>query len=201
MATHFDSRAAFRLEVMRSRFVLPVLILLVGVAVITGVPGILNTWWLRLEFLNRLRSLPALISVGVPVVGVRKSQIVDTWGAARGAGRKHEGVDIFAPTGTPVLSVSDGLVVRVGEDPLGGQIVTVWGAGNRRYYAHFSRFGPFKTGEIVREGDLIGFVGQTGNARTTPPHLHFGVYTPDGAINPFPILGPKPVLPRLPLEN
>jgi murein DD-endopeptidase MepM/ murein hydrolase activator NlpD len=65
------------------------------------------------------------------------------------------------------------------------------------YYAHLDRFGDFKPGDLVMPGDIVGFVGNSGNARTTPPHLHYGIYTAgQGSINPFPLLQQKPSISR-----
>jgi peptidoglycan LD-endopeptidase LytH len=132
-------------------------------------------------------------SLPVPVDGVRPTQIADTWGAPRSGGRKHKGVDIFAPRGTPVRSTTDGVVLRVGTARLGGQVVTVLGPGlNVHYYAHLDRFGRFRLGDVVRQGDVLGYVGDTGNARGTPFHLHYGVYTPTrGAVNPWPMFSAR----------
>lgn len=126
----------------------------------------------------------------MPVKGVRKNQIADTWGAARSENRSHSGQDIFAKKGTPVYSATEGYVLRVGENRLGGKVIFIYGAGGRRYYyAHLDDFAPeLKAGDYVTTDTLIGFVGNTGNARNTPPHLHFGVYGAGGAMNPMPLL-------------
>ncbi len=126
----------------------------------------------------------------VPVVGVSANALRDTWGAARDGGRRHEGIDIFAPKGTPVTSTTRGLVLRVGQNRLGGNVVWIFGPGGQRhYYAHLERFGDLKPGDFVMPGDIVGYVGNTGNARGAPPHLHYGVYAARaGAINPFPLL-------------
>jgi murein DD-endopeptidase MepM/ murein hydrolase activator NlpD len=129
-------------------------------------------------------------SLPVPVEGVRLSAIRDSWGAPRDGGRHHQGIDIFAKHGTAVRSTTDGLVVRVGQSRLGGNVVWIMGPGRHtHYYAHLSHFGAFELGDRVTAGDIIGYVGDTGNARGTPPHLHYGVYELGGtAINPFPLL-------------
>lgn len=137
----------------------------------------------------RLASMPAPESMIVPVRGVKPTQLRNTWHAARGAGRRHEGIDIFAPRGTPVYSATEGIVMRVGTNRLGGRVVWVLGPGGQRhYYAHLDRFAEIAAGARVRAGTVLGYVGTTGNAASTPPHLHYGVYTPGGAINPYPIL-------------
>lgn len=114
----------------------------------------------------------------VPVEGVTLSQIADTWGAARSEGRSHEGVDIFADEGTPIYAATPGYVYRIGQNPYGGNTVTViGGAGVRYYYAHMSGFAEdLQEGQYVTTDTLIGYVGNTGNAATTPPHLHLGIY-------------------------
>ena len=128
--------------------------------------------------------------IAMPLENMSKRQIADTWQAPRGVNRKHEGQDIFAPRGTPILSSVDGYVYRVGENNLGGQTVSVIGKGGRvYYYAHLDRYAPgLEVGKRVTTRTVLGYVGTTGNARGTPPHLHFGVYTLDGAINPLPLL-------------
>ena len=115
----------------------------------------------------------------MPVEGVTVSQVADTWGAARSEGRTHEGTDIFAATGTPIYSATPGYVYRIGTNPYGGNVITVvGGAGVRYYYAHLSAFAETLTeGQYVTTDTVLGYVGNTGNAAATPPHLHFGVYT------------------------
>ena len=141
-------------------------------------------------FLFRLVTSPAPSAVDIPVMGVRKTEIPNSWGAPRSDGRSHQGVDIFAARGTPVLSATEGIVVRVGTNQLGGQVVNVLGPGRQvHYYAHLDRYGAFKPGDVVYPGSILGYVGNTGNARTTPPHLHYGIYDPSrGAVNPWPLL-------------
>lgn len=132
--------------------------------------------------------------LAVPVTGVSRSQINDSWQAPRAGGdRRHEGQDIFAPRGTPVLSATNGYVVRVGENKLGGRTVSVMGAGGRiYYYAHLHAYAPeISFGDFVTAETTLGFVGTTGNAEGTSPHLHFGVYAPGGAINPLPLLSDR----------
>ena len=129
-------------------------------------------------------------SLPVPVDGVRPSAIHNTWRAPRDGGRHHQGVDIFAKPGTPVRSTTEGIVIRVGQNQLGGNVVWVLGpARQTHYYAHLQDFGGFEVGDRVVAGDIIGYVGDTGNARGTPHHLHYGVYELGGtALNPFPLL-------------
>lgn len=129
----------------------------------------------------------------VPVAGVRPAVLHDTWGAARSGGRRHEGIDIFAPKGRPVLSATEGLVTQVGTSRLGGKVVWVMGPGRQmHYYAHLDDYGPISPGDLVRAGAQLGTVGNTGNARGTPPHLHYGIYEAGGALNPYPLLTASP---------
>jgi peptidoglycan LD-endopeptidase LytH len=115
----------------------------------------------------------------VPVVGVKRPALHTSFGEPRSGGRKHAGMDIFAHRGTPVVAAAEGVVVRIGTtDRLGGN--TVWVAGKPStlyYYAHLDHFQTgLRVGDHVEAGDVVGYVGNTGNARTTPPHLHFGMY-------------------------
>lgn len=132
--------------------------------------------------------------LAMPVQDVTKKQVVNTWHAPRGNDRRHEGQDIFAPRGTPVLSATDGYIIRIGENSLGGQTVSVMGAGGRvYYYAHLDSYAPrIEEGDYVTTKTVLGYVGTTGNAAGTPPHLHFGVYSSGGAINPLPLLSDRP---------
>jgi murein DD-endopeptidase MepM/ murein hydrolase activator NlpD len=126
----------------------------------------------------------------MPVAGAKVSRVADSWGRPRPGGRTHQGQDIFAPEGTAVFSATGGYVVRVGRTPLGGNAVVIAGAGGRRYYyAHLETFAPeMRVGKKVAPETVIGFVGKTGNAAHTPPHLHFAMYTGAGAVNPLPLL-------------
>lgn len=142
----------------------------------------------------RLARLPPALEVPVPVDGVRLRAVADTWGAARGAGRRHEGTDIFAARGTPVRSATRGVVLRVGETGIGGRQVWVLGPGRERhYYAHLDGWAEgLHEGQRVAAGAPLGQVGDTGNARGTPPHLHYGIYGAGGALNPYPRLRDAP---------
>jgi len=125
----------------------------------------------------------------VPILGITKSSIADTWGEARQNGRTHEGVDIFARRGTPVFSATEGYVLRKGYGSIGGNYVYVIGKGGiRYYYAHLDSFSlNTDVGTKVTEDTVLGFVGTTGNASGTPPHLHFGMYK-NGPQNPYDLL-------------
>lgn len=132
-------------------------------------------------------------TLAMPVQGVRVAHVANTWGASRSGNRSHQGQDIFARRGAPVRSATDGYVMRIGQNPLGGQTVWVLGAGGRTYYyAHLDAYAPdLAVGDRVTPATLIGYVGNTGNARGTPAHLHFGVYTARGAIDPLPLLADR----------
>ena len=117
----------------------------------------------------------------VPVAGVRPADVPDTFEQPRDGGRRrHEAHDIPAPRGTSVVAADDGAVLAVRENRLGGR--TVWVADRDRrivyYYAHLDRVRPdLRAGSVIVRGDLVGWVGSTGNAHTDTPHLHFQVAT------------------------
>ena len=125
--------------------------------------------------------------IQIPIRQIKAKQISDTFQAPRGKDRLHQGQDIFAPRNTPVNSATDGYVWRIAENKLGGNTVWVLGAGGRvYYYAHLESYAPdLKVGDAVTPETVLGFVGTSGNAKGTPPHLHFGVYTQSGAVNPL----------------
>jgi peptidoglycan LD-endopeptidase LytH len=168
------------------RRLLPALLaltVLVGLAFLVW-PAVQNA----LRYAGLLRQpAPTAGSLAPPLPGVRYA---DTWGGARSEGRRHEGVDIFARRGTPIRASVGGVVGRVGTDRLGGRTVYVTGPGGfHHYYAHLERYAALKPGDWIRAGTVVGYVGDSGNARGTPPHLHYGVYTPGWqAVNPYPLL-------------
>lgn len=124
-----------------------------------------------------------------PVQGKNSAAIQSVWGDVRDGGkRSHEGVDIFATRGTPVLAPVEGVVTAVRDRGLGGK--QVWVRDSKRdwnlYFAHLDSQ-LVSNLQRVNPGDTLGLIGNTGNARTTAPHLHFGIYQ-SGAINPFPAI-------------
>ncbi|HEX7155517.1 MAG TPA: M23 family metallopeptidase [Thermoanaerobaculia bacterium] len=146
------------------------------------------------EFADRARELFADLStmrLQMPVVGVRVRQLYDSWHQPRDGGkRKHKGIDIFAPKGTPLVAVTDGVISFIGEQPKGG--LCLWLTtenGTSFYYAHLDRWAAgIYEGMEVKAGDLLGYVGNTGNAKSTPPHLHFAINDNDEMVNPYPVL-------------
>lgn len=131
-----------------------------------------------------------------PLQGKSTTNIASFWGDPRdGDARKHEGIDIFSPRGTPVVAASHGRVRRVGDNRLGGKVVWVANGelGHSQYYAHLDSQ-LVESGQQVNKGDTLGLVGNTGNAITTNPHLHFGIYkSGHGAVDPFPFLQDRQV--------
>lgn len=132
-------------------------------------------------------------SLSFPVQDHGVGDIQSSFGAARDAGRRsHHGVDIFAPRGTPVVAATRAFVRRVREQDLGGKVVWLHDQerGLHLYYAHLDAQ-LVEAGTWVNPGEVVGLVGNTGNARTTPPHLHFGIYAQgEGPVDPDPFLRP-----------
>ena len=113
---------------------------------------------------------------------------IDSWGFPRSGGRSHEGVDMFAPYGTPIFAVADGVIYRVYDNPLGGLSINLIDTkGNMYYYTHLSAASAM-AGQVVHAGDPLGNVGTSGNAAGTPPHLHWQFHPGNGApVNPYPL--------------
>lgn len=127
----------------------------------------------------------------VPVLfGVSVGGFSDTWGESRTGGRAHNGTDIIAPKGGLVISPTKAVVTKIGRDNKGGNyVITANPGGEQFYFAHLDAPSEFlKIGDELEPGDLIGYVGNTGNARGKSPHLHFGIYYKGLAKNPFPRL-------------
>lgn len=153
---------------------------------------------------------PAPISAGVPlpargatllipVQGIRPEELEDTYADARGQGRSHDAIDIIAPHGTPVLSVAPSTVLKRFQSVRGGTTLYTLSADGRMiyYYAHLDRYADgIVEGLQVQAGDVIGYVGDTGNAGEANYHLHFGVSLTDDPtkfwagkpVNPYPLL-------------
>ncbi len=114
----------------------------------------------------------------VPVEGMTPDDLDDTFTARRSGGRTHRAIDIMADRGTPVLAISDGEITRIHQNRLGGKVLYLRSHGGEYdfYYAHLDTYADgLEVGQTVRQGDVLGTVGNTGNARRTPPHLHFQV--------------------------
>ena len=136
----------------------------------------------------------------LPVQGVQSSQLVDTFTQARGEGRLHDAIDIMAARGTPVLAVADGRVAKLFDSKPGGLTVYQYDREEKLayYYAHLDRYAPgLAEGQQLKRGDVLGYVGSTGNASEDAPHLHFAVFVLDAdkrwwkgtAVNPYPLFG------------
>jgi murein DD-endopeptidase MepM/ murein hydrolase activator NlpD len=136
----------------------------------------------------------------LPVQGVAASKLVDTFTQSRGAGRVHDAIDIMAPRGTPVLAVADGRVAKLFTSKPGGLTVYQFDREEKLayYYAHLDHYAPtLAEGQLLKRGDVLGYVGSTGNASPEAPHLHFAVFVlgPEKhwwqgtAVNPYPLLG------------
>lgn len=136
----------------------------------------------------------------VPVEGVAYAQLTDTFDQPRGQERHHEALDIMAPKGTPVRAAADGKVVKLFDSKPGGLTVYQFDPSEQHayYYAHLDRYADgIKEGMQLKRGDLLGYVGVTGNSDPNAPHLHFAVValTPEKQwwkgtpVNPYPLLG------------
>ena len=140
--------------------------------------------WQQLSLLQQ--ELPTENSLPSPLP---EQHLTDTWGAARSQGRSHEGIDIFAPRGTPIQATTQGIISKVGENTLGGKVVVIVGPGGAgHYYAHLEDYADISPNDWVDTGDVIGYVGDSGNAKGTPPHVHYGIYINGSAVNPYPLL-------------
>jgi murein DD-endopeptidase MepM/ murein hydrolase activator NlpD len=147
-------------------------------------------------------TMPAGERLLLPVQGIQPSQLHDTFNEARGGGtRPHEALDIMAPRGTPVLAAIDGTVEKLFTSVPGGLTIYEFDRARTRayYYAHLDRYAEgLAEGQALRRGDVIGYVGSTGNAAEDAPHLHFAIFVlgPEKhwwqgtAIDPYPLLAP-----------
>lgn len=135
----------------------------------------------------------------VPVQGIKSAQLTDTFYQPRGEQRQHEALDIMAPTGTPVIAVADGKVVKLFQSKPGGLTVYQFDPSEQfaYYYAHLDRYADgIAEGMEVKRGTVIGYVGVTGNSDPNAPHLHFAVvaltaekqWWKGTPINPFPLM-------------
>jgi len=142
--------------------------------------------------------------LAIPVAGVKQDDLLDTFTQARAGGaRRHDAIDIMAPAGTPVISASDGTVEKLFFSQGGGGVTVYVRSPDTRwtyYYAHLQRYVPgLAEGQKVRRGQLLGYVGATGNANPAGPHLHFAINRMEPGekwwqgtpINPYPLLAAK----------
>jgi murein DD-endopeptidase MepM/ murein hydrolase activator NlpD len=149
---------------------------------------------------SRAQVFPPNVTLLVPVAGVARTSLVDTFDDARGNGRTHQAIDIMAPRGTPVLAAAEGRVEKLHFSNGGGGITIYVRSPDQRwmyYYAHLDRYAPgLAEGQQVRPGTPIGFVGSTGDASPDGPHLHFAVnamapgerWWRGTPVNPYPLL-------------
>ena len=139
-------------------------------------------------------------SLLIPVRGIGSAQLSDTFTQARADGRVHEAIDILSPTGTQVLAADDGRIVKLFDSKPGGLTIYQFDPTEKYayYYAHLNGYAEgIVEGKQVKRGELIGYVGSTGNASPSAPHLHFAMFElgPEKnwwqgkAINPYPLLG------------
>ncbi|MDZ5458586.1 M23 family metallopeptidase [Azohydromonas lata] len=146
----------------------------------------------------------------LPVEGVAPAALRDTFNQGRDAGtRPHEALDIPAPRGTPVFAVDDGRLVKLFTSVPGGLTLYQFDPGSRYayYYAHLDRYAQgLHEGAQLQRGDVVGYVGSTGNASADAPHLHFAIFRLGAerqwwkgeAVNPYPLLSPAQPVPRKP---
>ena len=142
----------------------------------------------------------------LPVQGITAAQLQDTFTDARSEGRVHDAIDILAPEGTPVLAVADGTIEKLFDSERGGLTVYQFEPGGTYcyYYAHLQRYADgLAEKQVVKRGDVIGYVGHTGNASPDAPHLHFEIHRlgPEKqwwkgeSLNPYPVLRGEQALP------
>jgi peptidoglycan LD-endopeptidase LytH len=145
-----------------------------------------------------MRDADAPRAMIVPVAGVGRGAMRDMFNDARG-GRRHEAIDIMAPTGTPVIATDDGVVKKLFNSKPGGLTVYQFDPDQRfcYYYAHLDRYAPgLKEGQFLKRGEILGYVGTTGNSPKNAPHLHFALIRLDQEkrwwkgtyVNPYPLL-------------
>lgn len=137
-------------------------------------------------------SLSSGPSLAYPINAPGTNHIKSFWGADRdGGSRNHEGIDMFAQLRTPVVAAADGRVTNVSENNLGGKVIFMrpFNKNFSLYYAHLDQQ-LVQSGQTVKTGDTLGLMGNTGNAGSTAPHLHFGIYLSSGPIDPLPFVNP-----------
>lgn len=141
------------------------------------------------------------VGLAIPVAGIKVAQLTDTFTQARAGGaRRHDAIDIMAPSGTPVVAAAPGTVEKLFFSDGGGGVTAYVRSPDGRwsyYYAHLQRYAPgLREGQRVKRGQVIGYVGSTGNANPEGPHLHFAInrmapgekWHQGAPINPYPLL-------------
>lgn len=155
---------------------------------------------------SRSTDLPADLAerdLLVPVQGIAPEALVDTFDDARSAGRVHDAIDIMAPQNTPVVAVEDGRIAKLFTSDQGGLTIYQFDPTETYtyYYAHLDHYAPgIKEGDRVARGQVIGYVGITGNASPAGPHLHFAItrlgpekkWWEGEAVNPYSVLSGRP---------
>jgi len=140
------------------------------------------------------------LSLLIPVAGVKSAQLQDTYSQPRGTERMHEALDILAPSGTPVYAVADGKIAKLFTSKPGGLTIYQFDPSEKYsyYYAHLDRYASnLQEGQQVKRGEVIGYVGTTGNANPATPHLHFAMFElgpgknwwQGKPMNPYPLMG------------
>ena len=144
-------------------------------------------------------SFVGILKLTIPVLGVRPDQLMDTFSASRSEGRVHDAIDIPAASGTPVVAAADGEIIKLFQSERGGTTIYQLSVDKKLvyYYAHLQGYAPgLVAGKFVKQGEVIAYVGDTGNAGTGNFHLHFSIavvadpkrYWEGTNINPYPIL-------------
>jgi peptidoglycan LD-endopeptidase LytH len=139
------------------------------------------------------------MSLIIPVAGVRPDQLLDTYSDARSEGRTHDAIDIMAPAETPVIAAADGKILKLFQSERGGTTIYQLSANQDLvfYYAHLSHYAEgLAEGSLIKQGQVIAYVGDTGNAGAGNYHLHFSIavvsdpkrYWEGTNINPYPLL-------------
>lgn len=145
-------------------------------------------------------AVPVADQLLIPVAGIHASALKDTFNEARGSERRHEAIDILAPKGTQVFAVADGRIAKLFNSKPGGLTIYQFDTSERfaYYYAHLDRYAAdLKEGMTLKRGDLVGYVGTSGNADPNTPHLHFATFElgpqkqwwKGSPINPYSLLG------------
>ena len=140
--------------------------------------------------------------LAIPVIGVNRGQLLDTFDQARASGRRHDAIDIMAAEGSPVIAAADGTIEKLFNSVRGGTTIYERSIDQKwvYYYAHLSAYAPgLHEGQQVRRGQVIGRVGHTGDASAAGPHLHFAInqmapgerWWHGTPINPYPLLAGK----------